>query len=278
MNKKVIIPPIKIQGIKTKLIPFISEHINLQPNTVWYEPFMGSGAVGFNLAPKNAIFSDNNPYIIDFYQRLQDKTITPSIVRQFLTTEGQKLIQTPANKDSYYYVVRKRFNQYHNPLDFLFLQRSNFNGMIRFGKNGYNVPFGRKPNRFAPALITKIVNQVGNTQDIILQNNWQFKCLSWQQALSNLPTNSFIYLDPPYIGRATDYFQHWTEQDAKYLSNYFNNKPQLHYALSMWKKNKYRENPYLREWTGTIYTTEHFYYLGGKEQNRNQIIEALIIN
>ena len=40
MNKKVIIPPIKIQGIKTKLIPFISEYISLQPNTVWYEPFM----------------------------------------------------------------------------------------------------------------------------------------------------------------------------------------------------------------------------------------------
>ena len=278
MNKKVIVPPIKIQGIKTKLIPFISEHINLQPNMIWYEPFMGSGAVGFNLAPKNAIFSDNNPYIIDFYKQLQDKTITPFIVRQFLTTEGQKLAQTPANKDSYYYVVRKRFNQYHNPLDFLFLQRSNFNGMIRFGNNGYNVPFGRKPNRFAPALITKIVNQVRNTQDIILKNNWQFKCLSWQESLNNLPTNSFIYLDPPYIGRSTDYFQHWTEQDAKDLSNYFNNKSQLHYALSMWEKNKYRENPYLKEWTGTIYTTEHFYYLGGKQQNRNQIIEALIIN
>lgn len=233
MNKKVIIPPIKIQGIKTKLIPFISEHINLQPNTVWYEPFMGSGVVGFNLAPKNAIFSDNNPYIIDFYKQLQNKTIAPAIVRQFLTTEGQKLVQTPANQDSYYYAVRKRFNQYHNPLDFLFLQRSNFNGMIRIGKNGYNVPFGRKPNRFAPALITKIVNQVKNTQDIILQNNWQFKCLSWQQALNNLPTNSFIYLDPPYIGRSTDYFQHWTEQDANELSDYFKNKPELHYALSM---------------------------------------------
>lgn len=278
MNKKVIIPPIKIQGIKTKLIPFISEHINLQPNTVWYEPFMGSGVVGFNLAPKNAIFSDNNPYIIDLYKQLQNKTITPYTVRQFLTTEGQKLAQTPANQDSYYYVVRKRFNQYHNPLDFLILQRSNFNGMIRFGKNGYNVPFGRKPSRFAPALITKIVNQVKNTQDIILQNNWQFKCLSWQQALTNLPTNSFIYLDPPYIGRTTDYFQHWTEQDTNELSDYFKNKPELHYALSMWQKNKYRENPYLKEWAGNLYTTEHFYYLGGKEPNRNQIIEALIIN
>ena len=278
MNKKVIIPPIKIQEIKTKLIPFISEHINLQPNTVWYEPFMGSGVVGFNLTPKDAIFSDNNPYIIDFYRQLQNKTITPAIVRQFLTTEGSKLAQTPANQDSYYYVVRKRFNQYHNPLDFLFLQRSNFNGMIRSGKNGYNVPFGRKPNRFAPALITKIVNQVRNTQDKILQNNWQFKCLSWQQALTNLPTNSFIYLDPPYIGRTTDYFQHWTEQDTNELSDYFKNKPELHYALSMWQKNKYRENPYLKEWTVNLYTTEHFYYLGGKEQNRNQIIEALIIN
>jgi DNA adenine methylase len=52
----------------------------------------------------------------------------------------------------YYLEVRKRFNEFGNPLDFLFLNRSCFNGIMRFNsKGGYNVPFGHKPERFAQA-------------------------------------------------------------------------------------------------------------------------------
>lgn len=274
---KTIIPPIKIQGIKTKLIPFIRDNISFDKNAIWYEPFMGSGVVGFNLAPENAVFSDINPYIIDFYNQLKDKKITPDLVRDYLTSEGKKLEKTPADKNSYYYEVRNRFNQYHDPLDFLFLQRSNFNGMIRFSKNGYNVPFGRKPNRFKPALITKIVNQVEATQEQILENNWYFKCCKWQDSISNATVDDFIYLDPPYIGRNTDYFTSWDQKDADSLANYFNEHRELHFALSMWYKNKYRENDHLKQWRGRMFTNEHFYFVGGHEMNRNKVIEALIV-
>lgn len=80
-TSQILVPPLKIQGIKTKLIPFIKANITLNDRTIYYEPFMGSGVVGFNLAPKTAYFSDINPYIIDFYQQLQNQTITPAIVR-----------------------------------------------------------------------------------------------------------------------------------------------------------------------------------------------------
>ena len=276
--KKVIVPPIKIQGIKTKLVPFISNNINVKPNATWYEPFMGSGVVGFNLAPKNAVFGDVNPYIIDFYNQLKDKKITPSIVREYLEIEGEKLAKTPADKNSYYYEVRNRFNREHNPLDFLFLQRSNFNGMIRFSKNGYNVPFGRKPNRFRPALITKIVNQVENVQSLILNNNWNFVCSDWESLVSKATADDFIYLDPPYIGRNTDYFTSWEDEDAQKLADYFNARLTLNYALSMWYENKYRKNDYISAWNGHIVTNEHYYFVGGHEKNRNSIIEALIVN
>lgn len=277
-TNKVIVPPIKIQGIKTKLIPFIETNIKVKPNATWYEPFMGSGVVGFNLAPKNAVFGDVNPHIIDFYNQIKNKRITPAIVREYLEIEGEKLSQTPADKNSYYYKVRDRFNEKHDPLDFLFLQRSNFNGMIRFSKNGYNVPFGRKPDRFRPALITKIVNQVTKVQSLILNNTWSFVCSDWKSLVSKAENNDFIYLDPPYIGRNTDYFTPWDEDDARELAEYFNAHPTLNYALSMWYKNKYRKNDYISLWNGHIVTNEHYYFVGGHEKNRNSIIEALILN
>ena len=149
----------------------------------YFEPFMGSGVVGFNLEPQKAIFSDTNPYLIQFYKDIQSGKITPSIVREYLEKEAIKLAQTPEDKTSYYYEVRERFNLYHSSLDFLFLQRSNFNGMIRFNRKGYyNVPFGRKPERFQKALITKIVNQVAWVSIIMEDKDWQFICMPFTEA------------------------------------------------------------------------------------------------
>ena len=47
MNKKVVIPPIKSQGIKTKLVPWIMELVP-ETNGKWIEPFLGTGVVAFN--------------------------------------------------------------------------------------------------------------------------------------------------------------------------------------------------------------------------------------
>lgn len=137
MNEKVYVPPIKIQGIKTKLVPLIKKSVVMQPNSVWIEPFMGSGVVGFNIEPHQAIFADTNPYIIEFYKQIKSGAINPYVVREFLEHEGKLLEQ---GDDEYYYTVRTRFNTEHNPLDFLFLNRACFNGMIRFNKN-YDLMF-----------------------------------------------------------------------------------------------------------------------------------------
>ncbi|MEN9847621.1 MAG: hypothetical protein RL368_361, partial [Pseudomonadota bacterium] len=63
---KVGIPPIKSQGIKTKLVPWIRSIIPDNFNGTWVEPFMGTGAVAFNIAPKRAILCDSNPHLINF--------------------------------------------------------------------------------------------------------------------------------------------------------------------------------------------------------------------
>ena len=54
-------PPIKTQGIKTRLAPFIARHVAWDWRGVWIEPFLGSGAVLLNLRPPRAVAADPAP-------------------------------------------------------------------------------------------------------------------------------------------------------------------------------------------------------------------------
>ena len=276
---RVKVPPIKIQGIKTKLVPFIASHIQWDGHGTYYEPFMGSGVVGFNLAPERAVFSDVNPHLINFYKAVQTGKVTAWKVRDYLEEEAPKLAQTPADKHSYYYEVRERFNETASPFDFLFLQRSNFNGMMRFNSKGaYNVPFCRKLERFKPALITKIVNQVHWVEQLFAQRpQWQFELVEFSEVIDRAEAGDFIYLDPPYIGRHDGYFSTWDQGKADLLARIVQCSD-AGYALSMWHSNQYRENAHLDSWTGELRTTAHFYHVGASEKNRNAMTEALVIS
>ena len=114
------IPPIKCQGIKTKLIDWIRIHIPKITGT-WYEPFMGSGVVGFNILPEKAVFGDTNPHLIKFYNDIKNGLLTPESIKTFLQQEAIKLNE---GKDDYYKEVRTRFNKHPNSYDFLFLNLS----------------------------------------------------------------------------------------------------------------------------------------------------------
>ena len=274
---KIFVPPIKSQGIKTKLVKWIIANTQNLEYTRWVEPFMGTGVVAFNIRPKEALLCDSNPHLINFYRAIQKKEITSSIVRKFLSEEGEKLLKTEGD---YYYKVRERFNKNGNPLDFLFLSRSCFNGMMRFNRKGeFNVPFCRKPNRFAPALITKISNQVKYISEIIDFGNYTFKNQDFKSTLNEIKSSDLVYSDPPYIGRHVDYFDSWTEEEEKMLKEgLFNSKAK--FILSTWLSNKYRTNGYIFSiWKDCfIATKEHFYHIGAKEKNRNSIYEAILSN
>ena len=156
---KILTPPLKCQGIKTKLVPWIKELITF-PYDLWIEPFLGSGVVAFNMAPTKALVSDINPHIINFYSGMQRGEITPESVKLYLKSEGSKLEIAEDNGYVHYRFIRDRFNEKGDPFDFLFLSRAGFNGMMRFSKKGkWNIPFCKKPTRFSQAYITKICNQ-----------------------------------------------------------------------------------------------------------------------
>lgn len=276
-DKKVYVPPIKIQGIKTKLIPVIRRNISLDEDTIWVEPFMGSGSVGFNIRPKKAVFADINPCVIDFYNSIKSKRITSAIARQFLEEEGAILAE---KDDEYYYEVRERFNKEKNPLDFLFLNRACFNGMIRFNKNNlFNVPYGHKPQRFAKAYITKIANQIKYIEEQLAYRDWVFLCQSFETTILEAPENSFIYCDPPYIGRHVDYYDSWDEQSENDLKTCLVSSS-YKFMLSTWDYNQYRKNEYIDKIWSFCHkiNVEHYYHIGAKEVNRNPIVEALLTN
>ena len=275
---KVITPPIKSQGIKTKLVPAIMSLVSDYSGR-WIEPFLGTGVVAFNSNAKKALLSDINPHLINFYKRLQSKEITPLDIQSFLYSEGEKLKNADENGASYYKEVRARFNTNFDSLDFLFLSRAGFNGMIRFNKNGnWNIPFCKKPERFARAYVTKIVHQAENCLHKMTLN-WQFENKDFRDIILQADENDFIYCAPPYAGRYVDYYSGWTEKDENNLFELLKNT-KAKFILSSWHHNDFRYNENIKKYEKAfnVLTQEHFYFAGAKEKNRNSVVEALVLN
>ena len=272
------VPPIKCQGIKTKLVPFILGSIRWDSGSSgrWIEPFLGSGVVALNLAPQRALLSDANPHIIEFYRSVQSGEINGVSVRDYLMAEGAKLRES---NGEHYYVVRERFNKEKSPLDLLFLNRSCFNGLMRFNRRGeFNTPFGHKPGRFTTSYITKIVNQVRWAARQMSGRDWEFRVADWGSTLAEARDEDFVYLDPPYIGRHTDYYSAWGDDQAQRLAQFARGLP-CGFALSMWLENRYRRNEHIDEsWSGNeVRVCTHFYHVGSSEDLRAEMEEALVV-
>ena len=238
---------------------------------------MGTGVVGFNIAPSKALMCDTNPHIVNFYNGIKEGEITAAVVRKYLIKEGAALLERGSN---HYYAVRERFNEKHQPLDFLFLNRSGFNGMIRFNSKGkFNIPFCRKPARFAQAYVTKIVNQVDHVSRTVNMKEFTFKCQPFNVTIKAGSAGDLIYCDPPYIGRHVDYYNGWNSDQERSLFKFLHDSPSK-FILSTWHHNDFRKNEYIDStWRiFNVYTREHFYHVGGREKNRNAMIEALVTN
>ena len=280
-----IIPPIKSQGIKTKLVPWINDVI-LQSgldleHAGWIEPFFGTGVVGLN-APVSGrhIVGDTNPHLINLYQSIQNGIVDEFNMRAYLEHEGQLLENADEEGYAYYREVKARFNREHSPFDFVFLSRAGFNGMMRFNRRGeWNIPFCQKPGRFAPAYITKICNQIAKTRRIIHRGDWAFLNQDFRATIEIARAGDIIYLDPPYFGRYVDYYNGWTEEDEIALFEALLHTP-AHFILSTWHHNEFRENEMMnRLWNQfNVITQEHYYHGGGHIENRHPIVEALVFN
>jgi DNA adenine methylase len=279
MRTTPLVPPLKCQGIKTKLVSTIRQIAVGRPYSRWVEPFCGSCVVALNVQPKKALLCDTNIHIIRLYQDIQSGRITAPLAKAFLREEGDKL---SAQGEPYYYIVRERFNAAPASLDFLFLNRSCFNGVMRFNRKGkFNVPYCHKPERFAQAYVTKIANQVLQIAQVLSGVDWTFEACDFRESLARAKAGDFVYADPPYAGRHVDYFNSWSDEDEDALASRLGSLP-CDFILSTWHSNEFRTNASIeRVWGGpnfNITTREHFYHVGSSEDLRHPMIEALISN
>lgn len=274
-----LVPPIKCQGKKTKLVSHIKElYSKLKlDNSVYYEPFMGSGIVGFNIEPERAIFSDNNPYIIKFYNSIKSNEIDLDTIRIFLEEEGKKLLES--GKD-YYNLVRDRFNKDGNILDFLFLNRCCFNGLMRFNRNGkFNVPYCKKDDKLSSDYIDKIIDQVKKVKELLDRHpDWQFICSDWKDIVKDAKEEDIIYCDPPYLGLFSTYYTEYDINNEKELQDFLNNICNSKWIYSSWKENKDKTNEFILDLIGKYDSIdiEHRYQIGSKNEYRNKVVEILI--
>ena len=291
----IVIPPIKSQGIKTKLVPWINnvilqsgvdlEHAN------WIEPFFGTGVVGLNAPVRGChIVGDTNPHLINLYQSIQNGVLNEYNMRAYLEHESRLLGNADEEGYAYYREVKSRFNREHSPFDFIFLSRAGFNGMMRFNRRGeWNIPFCQKPGRFAPAYITKICNQVANARRIIHRGNWEFlnqgflATIERAEIIHDLRSGKFDVLvginllreglDLPEVSLIAILDADKEGYDALLHTP-------GHFILSTWHHNEFRENEMMKRFWNqfNVITQEHFYHGGGHIENRHPMVEALVFN
>jgi len=241
----------KIQGNKFKLLPKIASVLNkvgMDNNSTWVEPFMGTGVVGFNLAPENAYFYDINPHIINLYKGIKDRSITLNHISGALL-KYQKLFLGSApivhedpkvrntRGDEVYKAMRAEFNKTHCPILFLVLNRTGFNGLVRFSKREqvFNTPYCKNYSKITDSLIDSMMESYSKISYKIKHQNWNFESLPFDQALSNHrdDKNTVAFCDPPYIGRNTQYFTGWDIEDEALLHSLLANNVD-NFLLTTW--------------------------------------------
>ncbi|VRB21035.1 modification methylase [Streptococcus pneumoniae] len=192
--KKVTLQPFtKWTGGKRQLLPVIRE---LMPKTYnrYFEPFVGGGALFFDLAPKDAVINDFNAELINCYQQIKDN---PQELIEILKVHQEY------NSKEYYLDLRSAdrderidmMSEVQRAARVLYMLRVDFNGLYRVNsKNQFNVPYGRYKN-------PKIVDEelISAISVYINNNQLEIKVGDFEKAIVDVRTGDFVYFDPPYI-------------------------------------------------------------------------------
>lgn len=156
----------------------------------YFEPFIGGGALFFELQSENAYISDINEELINLY----------FVVRDNVCALIKDLGKHKISKD-YFLEIRNidRTNEYTKLSDierasrFIYLNRTCFNGMYRVNSQGqFNVPFGHYKN---PRIIDE--SNLLNCSELLKKT--EIRCADFSEILTKVQKDDFVYLDPPYV-------------------------------------------------------------------------------
>ena len=184
-------PVLKWPGGKRQLLrqiyPLLPNHF-----TFYCEPFLGGGALFFALKPSFAIVNDINKDLIEMY----------SVIRNEVDSLIESLSKHQNTKE-YFYKIRSLDRDpifYHSlsPIErasrLIFLNKTCFNGLYRVNSSGYfNSPYGyyEHPNIINERVLREVSSYLNNSRISL-------RCEDFSKILTRLPSDSFVYLDPPY--------------------------------------------------------------------------------
>ena len=187
-------PFVKWAGGKSQLLPILRKLIPTSFKR-YFEPFLGGGALFFNLGPSSAILSDTNEELIHCYQVVKKsprKLI--SMLSEFKVDEKE------------YYRIRalepEKLSKIERSARFLYLNKTCYNGLYRVNKQGkFNTPFGYQKN-------VTLADQENllKASDLLQSVEIRFADY-WELLMANAGSGDFVYLDPPYlpVGKYSDF-------------------------------------------------------------------------
>jgi DNA adenine methylase len=201
-NEKLLKPPLKWAGGKRQLINELVERMPKKFNQ-YFEPFIGAGALFFEIKPETSTINDINYEISNLYKVLSNKAKTIKLIEALKDYEiKHNEFKTFELKSDFFYKIRsldrqedfKKLKDYEILARTIYLNKACFNGIFRLNSKGhFNVPFGKKEkvNLFDKNNIDSINNFLESSKVTILNGDFEI-------ALRDVSKGDFVYLDPPY--------------------------------------------------------------------------------
>jgi DNA adenine methylase len=187
-------PFVKWAGVKTQFLSRLKEFMPSNYND-YYEPFVGGGALLFEISPRAAVINDYNSELICVYKCfLKERTF------KLLINELDKHERN--HSEDYFLKIREMDRQedfinqpeYIRAARMIYLNKACFNGLYRVNSKGYfNVPSGKKEKVRTYDLdnYNRIFNYFNSSHIEI--NNCDFEVV-----VKKAKKGDFVYFDPPY--------------------------------------------------------------------------------
>ena len=200
-------PFVKWAGGKRQIIDKLKRHVPEDFDT-YYEPFIGGGALLFELSPKKAVINDSNAELMNVYNCLCSEEKFKkmcSVLNHYEKEHSEEFYYEIRNKDrsiaSY-----NRLSDYTKAARTIYLNKACFNGLYRVNsKNQFNVPFGKK---------TKVNTYEGSNlitvSNYLTINDVKIMCVDFEESVKDAKKGDFVYFDPPYDSD-TSTFNSYTE-------------------------------------------------------------------
>ena len=187
-------PFVKWAGGKHQLLDKIKELMPKEYNS-YFEPFVGGGAVLFELEPKKATINDVNFELLAIYSCMKDDELYRLMIEELDKHEKN-------HNEEYYYKVRNMDRESRYELEPLwkraaraiYLNKACFNGLYRVNAKGYfNVPSGRKTK-----VVTYDLENMNEIHNYLKDNNINILNGDFVEATRTAKKGDFVYFDPPY--------------------------------------------------------------------------------